>query len=357
MNTAALERWFAQPDALGLLMLLPVLTVLTVWAARRRRWALARLGRLGALAALTPRRRGWPGLRRFVVSLALSVLVIGIAGPQWGREPSVPVAHGRDVVIVVDLSRSMLADDVLPSRFTQARTAVAQLLASLEKRGGHRVALVAFAGRARIVCPRTHDYDHFLEKLRELDADHLAPEFRAGPESASGTRIGAALDLAVGAHDARFADARVQDIILLSDGDDPAADREWYQGVQAAQAAGIPVHAIGIGDPDHERFIPGAGGEMKFQGKAVRTRLVEGPLKEIAEQTKGTYTRAGTGRVPLVELFRDTIEPGRKREATDDPLPAYRQRYGWFFGAALLLLLLEMTTFRRETAPGGKRPA
>lgn len=354
MNTAALERWFAHPDALGLLFLLPVLTVLTIWAARRRRWALARVGRLGALASLTQRRQGWAGLRSFIISMALTMLVIGIAGPQWGREPSVAVAHGRDLVIVLDVSRSMLADDVLPNRFTQARDAVAKLLTSFQQRGGHRVALVAFAGRARIVCPLTHDYDHFLEKLAELDAEHLAPEFRAGPEAASGTRIGAGLELAVAAHDERYRDARVQDIILLSDGDDPATDHEWFTGIQAAQTANIPVHTIGIGDSLSERFVPVEGGEMKFQGKPVRTKLMEAPLKEIAEQTKGAYTQAGTGRVPLVELFRETIEPGRKREAADEALPQYRQRYGWFFGAALVLLLLEMTTFRSATAP--KRP-
>jgi len=363
MNTAALDRWFAHPDALGLVLLLPALTVLTIWAARRRRWALARLGRLGALAALTQRRRSWAGLRRFVISLALSVLIVGIAGPQWGREPAAAVAHGRDLVVVLDLSRSMLADDVLPNRFTHSRDAAARLIASMQQRGGHRVALVAFAGRARIVCPLTHDYDHFLEKLEELDAEHLVPELRAGPESASGTRIGAALELAVAAHDARYRDARVQDIVLLSDGDDPANDNEWFAGIQAAQTAGIPVHTIGIGDALSERYVPAEGGEMKFQGKPVRTKLVEAPLKEIAEQTKGTWTLAGTGRVPLVELFRETIEPGRKREAADEALPVYRQRYGWFFAAALVLLLLEMATFRsaaarvtRDQASGGRQP-
>src|SRR5262249_9729203 len=156
--------WFYQPDALGLLFLLPLLTVGTIVAARRRRRALTKLGRLPALAALTERRRQWPGLRLFCLSTGLSILAVVIAGPQWGREPVVAVAHGRDLVVVMDLSRSMLADDVLPNRLEFAQKAVEKLVESLKQRGGHRVALVAFAGRARIICPLTNDYDHFLEK-------------------------------------------------------------------------------------------------------------------------------------------------------------------------------------------------
>lgn len=344
MNTSTVNQWFAQPDALSLLFLLPTMTVLSIVAARRRRKALVRLGRLPALAALTERRRQWPGLRLFCLSMALSILAVGIAGPQWGREPVVAVAHGRDLVVVMDLSRSMLADDVLPSRLEHGQHAVAELVTYLKRHGGHRLGLVAYAGRARIVCPLTHDYDHFLEKLMELDAEHLPPELRPGPEAVSGTRIGAGLELAVEAHDERFRGQHVQDILLVSDGDDPANDNEWFNGIRAAAAAAIPVYTVGIGDPNEGRPIPVAErGLLKHNGEVVTTKLVERPLKEIAEQTKGTYTAARTGAVPLVELFHTQMEPGAKRVATEKAPPVYRQRYGWFFAAALLLLILEMT--------------
>src|SRR5262249_29861986 len=217
-------------------------------AARRQRRALLRLGRLPALAALTERRRQWPGLRLFCLSTALTILVLAIAGPQWGREQAVAGAHGRDLVVVMDLSRSMLADDVLSSdnRLAHAQKAVEELVENLKLRGGHRVALVAFAGRAKIICPLTNDYDHFLERLAYLDAEHLPPELRPGPESASGTRIGAGIELAVEAHDPRFRGTQVQDILLLSDGHDPADDNEWARvGIRAAQSAGIPVYTVG----------------------------------------------------------------------------------------------------------------
>jgi Ca-activated chloride channel family protein len=339
-----LSHWFAQPDALALLFLLPLLTAATIVAARRRRKALLRLGRLPALAALTERRRQWPSLRLFCLSTTLSILAIGIAGPQWGREPVVAIAQGRDLVVVMDLSRSMLAEDVYPNRIEHAQGAVEELVENLKQRGGHRVALVAFAGRARLICPLTNDYDHFREKLLELDADRLPPELRAGPDAVSGTRIGAGIEQAVEAHDPRFRGTQVQDILLLSDGDDPATDNEWADGIKAAQAAGIPVYTVGIGDPSEGRPIPAADKrDLSYKGKIVQTRLVEAPLKAIAEQTKGTYTAAKTGPVPLVELFRTKIEQPQKRVAVDEAPPQYRQRYAWFFAAALLLLMLEMT--------------
>jgi Ca-activated chloride channel family protein len=352
MNSSNANQWFAQPDVLSLLFLLPIMTVLSIVANRRRRRALVRLGRLPALAALTERRRQWSGLRLFCLSMALSILAVGIAGPQWGREPVVAVAHGRDLVVVMDLSRSMLADDVLPNRLERAQKAVEELIVYLKRHGGHRLALVAYAGRARIVCPLTHDYDHFLEKLLELDAEHLPPELRPGPEAVSGTRIGAGLELAVEAHDERFRGQQVQDILLLSDGDDPANDNEWFNGIRAALSAGIAIYTVGIGDPDEGRPIPVAErGFLTHDGKVVKTKLTERPLKEIAEQTRGTYTAARTGAVSLVELFRNQIEPGRKRESVDEAPPVYRQRYAWFFGAALLLLILEMTCGARARRP------
>jgi Ca-activated chloride channel family protein len=343
MNSSAVNHWFAQPDYLSLAFLVPVLSVLSILAARRRRKALLRMGRVPALVAMVDRRRHWQGTRFFCLVMGLSILAVGIAGPQWGREPVAAVARGRDLAVVLDLSRSMLADDVLPSRMAHARQAAVELIANLQQRGGHRIALVAFAGRARIICPLTHDYDHFREKLEELDAENLLPELRAGPESASGTRIGAALALAVEAHDASFLGKQVQDIILLSDGDDPARDNEYFIGIQAAQTAGIPVHTIGIGNPDEARPIILGREVLKHRGETVKTRLEEAPLREIAEQTKGTYIAARTGPVPLVELFRGKIEPGLKREAVDEAPPTYIQRYEWFFAAALLLFILEMT--------------
>src|SRR5262249_23508532 len=153
-------------------------------------------------------------------SLGLTVLVIGIAGPQWGRDWTQAVAPGRDLVVVLDLSRSMLAEQ--PSRLHRARAGLINLAESLRERGGHRVARVVFAGRAKVVCPLTHDYDHFREAVEEIDADRLPPDIAPTDDDPSGTRIGAGIRAAVDLHDPR--NRGFQDVLLLSDGDDPARD-------------------------------------------------------------------------------------------------------------------------------------
>src|SRR5208283_1028675 len=139
MNSTAWQHWFVHPSALILWALVPLLSVAVALAGRSRRRVLARLGRLPALAGLTDRRRQWRTLRAMCLLTALSFLAIGIAGPQWGREPEVATADGRDLVVLLDMSRSMLADDVPPdpSRLERAKKALSELVHYIEKRGGH----------------------------------------------------------------------------------------------------------------------------------------------------------------------------------------------------------------------------
>jgi Ca-activated chloride channel family protein len=352
---------FGYPQLLLAYFALPALTVVSIFAARRRRHILSQLGRLPALAALTARRAPWQRLRSLCWFLGMMALLLGLAGLRWGRESEPTSAPGRDLVVLLDLSRSMLADDVSPSRQERAKQALRELIASLKIRGGNRVALVAFAARADLICPLTHDYDHFLEKLDELDAAlppaELRPKFEGERPSFSGTRIGAGLWAAKEAHDQRPERAGLQDILLLSDGDDPKDGREsergepheeWNKPVKEIQKAGVHVYTVGIGDKDKGGKIPTDNGpQLDSREEPVITRLKEQPLKSIAQQTKGTYTLAGTEPPRLAELFQRTIDTGRK-ETLEDALPMYRQRYSWFFGAALLLLSAELMIGRTQ---------
>jgi Ca-activated chloride channel family protein len=326
---------------MALLAVMPVLGVFTFLALRRRRGVLARFGRLPALNALTEGGRQWPTLRAFCRSTGFTFLILGIAGPQWGREPQTVAAPGRDLIVLLDLSRSMLADDVPPNRLTRAKEALIGLADSVQQRGGHRLALVVFAARAKVLCPLTHDYDHFREKVGEIDPAYLPPDLGPGAGSPSGTRMGAGLVEAVQVHDARFPDQ--QDVLMISDGDDPAGDDEWHLGIAAARAAGIRVYTVGLGDPVQGAAIPDpAGRPLRYEGKPVMSRLQEKPLQEIARQTGGSYTASQTSVPRLGDLFRERIEPQAGRDVEEDALPIYRQRYPWFFGAALGFLTLEM---------------
>jgi Ca-activated chloride channel homolog len=341
--------WFANPWALGLLAALPVLAVFATLAWLRRRHALALLGTSSALHLVATMGRGRQFLRAAGMTAGLSLLVLGIAGPQWGHEPgrAGDRAGGRDLVVVLDLSRSMLAEQ--PSRQDRALRALKDLAASLQERGGHRVALVVFATHARVVFPLTTDYDHFRAALTQQDADNLPPALRPQKDEMvrSGTRIGEALRAALAAHEPRFKGA--QDILLLSDGDDPAGDDEWAEGAAAARAQGIPVYTFGIGDPATASPIPLQNGFLMHNRQLVTTRLEKRPLQEIARRTGGLYFPAQTNNLPLGKLFRQVIEPRGEQRAGDtgeEALPRYRQRYGWFFDASLVLLTLSLVTGR-----------
>src|SRR5262249_14710042 len=155
--------------------------------------------------------------------------------------------------------------------------------------------------------------------VESVEAGLLDPDLGPGPAETSGTRIGAALLLATEAHDERFPGAR--DILLLSDGDDPARDGEWQAGVTAAKLKGIPVHVVGLGAPEEPHRLPTSAGPLRHGDEEVRTRLEEAPLREIAEVTHGQYVPAHTRLLPLGDLYFDLIAALPQREESDDILP------------------------------------
>jgi Ca-activated chloride channel family protein len=334
-----MTRLFATPDLLWALAVLPALAGLALWSQQRRRKLVVHLGPPGVIAGQIERMSGsW---RTFVGwALGLIFLIAGAAGPHWGLGPPPPTAPGRDVVVVVDVSRSMLAQDALPSRLGKARDALREFADAVQSRGGHRLGLVAFAGQAAVVCPLTHDYDHFRAKLAALLADPPPHAVRAiGTEAVSGTRIGTGLQRAVSllALEPQFRGA--QGILLVSDGDDPAEDEEWRAGLAAAREAGLPVDVAGIGDSANDSPIPTSTGHLTFRGAEVRTKLQEGPLREIAARTGGTYLAIRTGPPALDAYFRDRVAMAATREAISGTLPQPIGRQVLFFSIALTFIV------------------
>ena len=338
---------FARPDILWLLLSFPLLIVVTYYGRRRRMAALRRFGQPEAMAILfVPTRRRLYSL--LCTLAAVSFLVVALAGPRWGRGDT-GVVVGRDLVVVLDFSKSMLADDMRDpdgrnerERWKAARAGIFELLESFRQHGGHRIGLVVFAAKPWIVCPLTSDYDHFALRLDEYDP--LAPPREVNPDPdkneqfPSGTRIGSALREAVAAHDPRFPGYR--DILLISDGDDPAADAESEieTGIRAARDAQIPVHTVGVGDPVRAItvVVPRPRGDDEIVGP---TRLFEDRLKEIARQTHGEYDPARRERPKLGEFFKTRIEARPSRQLPDDALPQPRERYPWFLVPAFVFLL------------------
>lgn len=355
MGGEGVRHWFAQPLALGLLAMLPALALLSGHAARHRRRALERLGVWPWHADLVLLRPGRRRVQTACLLAGLGLLAVAAAGPRWGREWARAAAPVRDLVVVLDLSRSMLARDTLPSRLGRAKQALVELADAIQRAGSHRLALVVFAGRARLACPLTYDYGFFTEAVSQADPDNpdITPT-GTGP-AVSGTRIGAALRLAVQSH-ARELGVR-RDILLVSDGDDPARDGEWRAGLAAAREARIPIHVVGVGDPETASEILVAGFPLVGpDGLPARTRLEEEPLREIAAASGGLYLPARTAPPDLGTMFRELLAPLMVREEAEDLLPQVRLRYGWFLAAAFGFLALEMCLVDRRGRPVNPAP-
>jgi len=318
----------AHPWVVSLLLAMPALSLLQLIGAWRSRRSLLRLGQPVALAGLLPAPRRWRWLSSLLVSTGVTALLVGAAGPQWGRDPSPAVVAGRDVVILLDMSNSMRATDAPPDRFHRAVAAIMDLVDHVRSRGGHRLGLVVFAADARILCPLTHDYDLFQSKLESLDMDNPPPGLRPGAGAKSGTRFGAGLKAAISAFDAST--RGYQDVIFLSDGDDPVNDGEWEAGLKEIAPADIAIYTVGLGDQvkDSVVTIPG------FDGK-VETHLHEGPLTIIARQTGGTYLPARLELPRLAEFFERRIEPKGETTPQSDPPPLLRTRQVWFYAGAM----------------------
>lgn len=270
---------------------------------------------------------------------ALVALILAVAGPRWGKGGESGVVVGRDVVIILDLSRSMtapdMADPINQERWQAGREGIHQLLADVQQRGGHRLGLVVFAAKPWIVCPLTSDYDHFRARLDEFSPKAPPPEVRPEPDEpiVTGTAIGAAIRMALATHDPRF--PGYQDILLISDGDGPSVESESEGGIKDAADRHVPVHVAGVGDPTRaSALVMGDDESVEF------TKLQEGFLRDIARRTKGEYLPAHRDVPPLGEWFATSIEPRPSRELSDDALPQPKDRSIWFIGAGLLLFLL-----------------
>jgi Ca-activated chloride channel family protein len=349
-----LDEWFAHGWVLALLLLVPLLVGVGWVRARRQRRALLALSGGHPLAAVSGGRRA---LARACWLSSFVLVIVGSAGPLGGRDPAAPPALGRDVLVVLDVSRSMLAEDRPPaSRLDRARAYLTELADSLQRRGGSRIGLIVFAGRARVLCHLTEDLDHFRYAVGLAHPDRLGPAGRIGTTeegTAYGTSLREAIDLAVATHDPRF--KGFQEILLVSDGDDLAGD--WRAGAERALAAGIPVHALGVGDPQTSAFIPTGRSEepyMLYRGEKVTTRRRDDILEGLTAPTGGIYLAEESRPQPLVWWWQTQVAPRPVREWSADQRPVYRHRYAWFFGLALLLLAAEMVLSDRPPRGRGE---
>ncbi len=336
---------FENIELLQLLWLLPVLLGLAAYRFYRKDQALlkfAELSLLGRLNRSVSRARQW--WKAILVTLASLLLVVSLARPAWNPRPEKVESRGRDIVFVLDVSRSMMAEDLKPNRLERAKLAIRDLV---EKIRGDRIALVAFAGTATVKCPLTQDYGFFRLMLDDTGPDSI---------SRGGTLIGDALRKTV---DELFNDRlkRYQDIILITDGEDQ--DSFPVEAAKEAGERGIRLIAIGLGDEQEGQRIPVVTekGELTFLrhgDQEVWSRLDADTLRKMVEVTPGgRYLNVATGTFDLGSIYRDLLADAEKRTIESLKINRYEEKFQIFLAAALLLLMAEMVLSERRKGNGG----
>jgi Ca-activated chloride channel family protein len=348
---------FAYPESRYFLVLAFAVAALAVFALVRKRRALRRLARQGIHQPGMLVRPSLQILKCMLLSFAAVLLGIAVLGPQWGwTEEEVPPRHGRDVLIALDVSRSMLAEDATPNRLERAKTDLRNLAGFLERAGGYRIGLITFAEHAAVVCPLTSDYRCFDEELAAASLKSL--RLRGHAAWGDGTQISHALERAGQTIDE--ANAAYTDVLLVSDGEDMA--RETLAMAESLARRSITVHTFGLGDAEHGSLIPvydslGRPAHLRYRGEWVYTRLQETILRAIAETTHGRYFAAATNHRDLDRQVGELLA-GKKNLQRQT---SQRQRHGihrfaCFVAPALLLLLLHelLSDARRPgcAAPG-----
>ncbi|HSR50469.1 MAG TPA: VWA domain-containing protein [Acidobacteriota bacterium] len=312
-------------------LLVPLLALFLWWSWRRKKQSLKAFAGshlAQRLAQMVHRRAPFYKAVLLVVSLAL--LVTALARPQFGTRLETVRREGLDIVIALDVSESMLAEDIAPNRLEKAKHAVSTLISQLD---GDRIGLVAFAGEAFVQCPLTLDYGAAQMFLRSMDTDLL---------SVPGTNLGRAMEVALQAFEAGEMQHKV--LILITDGEDH--EGQPLERAQEAASQGVSIYTVGIGSPQgvpipefNERGSR-VGFKKNQQGEVVTTSLDEVTLERIAEAAGGRYFRATPGEDELAQLAGE-IAAMEKRELDAQQFTRYEEQFQLFLGAALLLLLGE----------------
>ena len=332
------------PQLLLLWWLLPLLVGLIVFARRRSSQAAQQFAEHTMLARLLPAEdplRSWTKVILLVAATAC--LVAAAARPRWGVYFQEVRSRGVDLFVLLDVSRSMLAEDVAPNRLIRAKSDILDLLTKLE---GDRVGLIAFAGAAVVKAPLTTDQGFFRMVLDDIDTDS-AP--RGG--SLIGDAVRKALESMEQQHD------RDQVIVIITDGEDHDSFPE--EASQQAAERGVKICTVGLGDTDEGRRIPirDASGNLTYvqhDGQEIWSRMDEELLKKMALTTDGAYIPAKTRAYDLGEVYEKRLTGLTQGEISSERHTRYRERFQLFILLGLGLLLIEMLIPRYPRALRGR---
>ncbi len=318
------------------MLIIPILTVFYIWSRIARKRALRRFGNEEILKFLMPfASRFRPMLKFSVLMLALAFIIAGIAGPQYGSKLKKVKREGIELIIALDVSNSMLAEDIQPNRLDRSKLAISRLVDKLKD---DKIGLIVFAGDAYTQLPITSDYNSAKLFLNSVNTQ-IVPK--------QGTAIGAAIALAMRSFSPSSKANKA--IIVITDGENHEDD-----AVSVAKSAvenGIVVHTIGMGLPQGSPIPVLRNGAKEYlkdnQGNVVITKLDETMLEQIATAGDGVYVRANNAQVGLNTLF-DEINKLEKTEMESLVYSDYEDQFQYFFAIGLFLILLEFVILERK---------
>lgn len=336
---------FAYPRVIWISLVLVPLLGLFLWGTWRKRQALVRQfvqhkalaqQTLGVSSALQK-------LRRIILFVAVLFVLLTIAGPQWGFTWEEATQRGRDIIVAIDTSRSMLAHDIQPNRLTRAKLAALDLL-QLGK--FDRFGLIAFSGSAFLQCPLTFDDEAFRQNVRLLEPG-IIPQ--------GGTALSQAIQAAREAFSSDTDDNH-RILILFTDGEDHETDVP--ETVQRAAIDRVKIFTVGVGTPGGELLRTsderGATTYVKdAEGNVVKSRLNEELLKDIAQKTGGLYVPLQGGNA-MELLYQKGLAPLPTSDRTTKLTKRFREQFYWPLIAAIVLLILEIFVPEQKRAPRAK---
>lgn len=329
---------FAEPEHLLLLLGVLALGLFAWWAIARKKALLQRFGDLPLVLRTAPYISfGRQRTKALLIVLGAGLLVLAVARLQFGTHLEKVKREGLDIMIALDVSNSMLAQDLKPNRLEKAKQ---ELRAILDRLEGDRVGLIAFAGDAFVQCPLTLDYGAAKMMLEVMDPTSV---------SIQGTSISAAMEVAVKSFEQRERKHKV--LILLTDGED--LEGGAAEAAENARQEGIRVYAVGIGDPAGVPIpiLDRNGNQVGFKkdenGEVIVTKLDETTLQKVALTTGGKYYLASAGEMELDRIF-DDIGSLEKKELEGTLVTRYDDRFQWPLILAILLITLEFFMSERR---------
>ena len=334
---------FLWPAGAPWLIVVVVVALVLVWSGRRRASTLRRVvgPRIDVLASdFDVRRRRF---RDVVFVAALGLSIVALLQPSWGEGGRRLERRGIDIVLCLDVSRSMLARDMTPNRLDAARSAVKEWTTQTR---GDRVGLVTFAGDATPISPLTEDVASLVELMNQT-----------GPLTVTqgGTSVGAALEAAIQTLDggvSNIASGTHEVVVLLSDGED--LDETGRAAAEACRERGIVVHTVGFGSPDGAKIpVPSRDGKTEYfvrdaDGQDVVTTQDSAVLHRIATITDGIYIDAASSPNPMITLHERSLSPMTKKSFDEEHRAARANRYQWALAPAVILWILGLALTDRR---------